>query len=208
MNEARGVIGVAAGLATSSTVASAGIGAKLGAAATLKWFGVWFAVAAISASVTLVARQRMRAAPAIVPVVENRMPAPAGEPVPLPASEPAAVDPGAPVESTATPSRPDRAAPSPKTLSAEVASLDSVKQFLVAGDPAAALNALAKYHASFPAPMLGPEATVLEVQALMAQGDAAHRARAIALARRFVKMHPTSPHASQLEALLSKAHAP
>jgi hypothetical protein len=116
---------------------------------------------------------------------------------------------GAPSESpAAAPPRAERALVSPKTLSAEVAVLDTVKQLLVAGDPASALNALAKYHASFPAAVLGPEATVLEVQALMAQGDAAHRARAVGLARRFVKLHPTSPHASQLEAVLSNAHEP
>jgi hypothetical protein len=120
-----------------------------------------------------------------------------------------AADEGMPVESAPTaPRRAERALGTPKTLSAEVASLDNVKRYLVADNPAAALNALAKYHASFPAPMLGPEATVLEVQVLMADGDAGHRARAIALARRFVRMHPTSPHAPQLEMLISKAHEP
>ncbi len=91
-------------------------------------------------------------------------------------------------------------AASPKTLSSEIASLDEIKHLLVGGDPSAALAAISKYRRDYPKPALGPEATVLEVQALTARGDSA---RAVALARRFVKMYPSSPHARQFEEMLS-----
>src|SRR5204863_7988129 len=135
-------------------------------------------------STAFVVHRRASLAPVALPVADDRA-APAAAAARVEATEAIATPEPAPAPAP----RAERAS-SPKTLSAEVTSLDGVKQSLVTGNPSAALAALGKYHASFPAPMLGPEATVLEVEALMAMGDQAHRARAIAIARRFVRMHP------------------
>jgi hypothetical protein len=206
MRETRVVLGIATGVAAASSLASTAAAAKWGTPAVLKWIGVFIAAGTIVGSTTYALHRRFQRAPAPPVTVDDPRPRPANSLAPTPAL---AAEEQAPEEPpAAAPPRPERLAATPKTLTAEVASLDTVKQFLIAGNCSAALNALAKYHLSFPAPMLGPEATVLEVQALMAEGDAIHRARAIALARRFVKMHPTSPHAPQLEMLISKAREP
>jgi hypothetical protein len=205
MRDTRALLGLATGVAAASTIASTAAAAKWGTPVALKWLAALLATSTIVGSAALVAHRRALPAPVAFPAIEEQLTfTPSEAPPSAPAAEQATLQESPP----AAPSRPERAAGTPKTLGAEVAQLDSVKQFLVAGNAAAALNALAKYHFHFPTPMLGPEATVLEVQALMAQGDATHRARAIALARRFVKMHPTSPHASQLEMLISKAREP
>jgi hypothetical protein len=206
MRETRAALGLATGVAAASTIASTAAAAKWGTPAALKWFAALMATTMVVGSAAVIAQRS--APPAATPGPELRDQVTSTASQTVSASAPA-VEEATPQESPATaPPRTERAGGAPKTLSAEVASLDGVKHFLVADNPAAALNALAKYHFYFPTPMLGPEATVLEVQALMAAGDAAHRARAIALARRFVKMHPTSPHASQLEMLISKAREP
>jgi hypothetical protein len=206
MRDTRAALGLATGLAAASTIASVAPAAKWSAPLFFTWLGGLLAATVVVGSLTFVAGRRVAPAPVVLPVVDDRVATAAPESVPEPAP---AADENMPVESAPTaPRRAERALGTPKTLSAEIASLDSVKQYLVTDNPAAALNALARYHASFPAPMLGPEATVLEVQVLMADGDVGHRARAIALARRFVRMHPTSPHAPQLEMLISKAHEP
>lgn len=206
MQGTRAVLGIASGVAAVSTLASTAAAAKWGTPAVLKWTGAFFAAALVVGSTTFAVHRRFERTRALSPTPDSRIAQTRSEPAITPA--PVANEETPPESPPTAPTRAERAVLTPKTLTAEVAALDSVKQFLIAGNPAGALNALAKYHFYFPTPMLGPEATVLEVQALMAQGDAPHRARAIALARRFVKMHPTSPHASQLESLLSKAREP
>ena len=218
MRDTRAALGLATGLAAASTIASVAAAAKWSAPLFFKWLGALLAAAVVVASLTFVVRRRVTAAPEVLPVVDDPPPATSQRRRIAPGASESVVDPvstvdespeSPSVESTpATARHVERPLAATKTLSAEVASLDNVRHYLVADNPAGALRALAKYHASFPAQLLGPEATVLEVQALMADGDPGHRARGIALARRFVKMHPTSPHASQLEALISKAHEP
>src|SRR5258708_21917096 len=125
LGDTRMALGIATSVAAASSVVSGVGGAKLGGAAMLKWIGIWFAIVAMTGSVTLVVRQQMRAASAIAPAVENRLPATTGEPMEQP---PAQEERGAPPESpAATTPRAERALVSPKTLSAEVAALDNVK---------------------------------------------------------------------------------
>jgi len=206
MRQTRTALGLTAGLATASNSVSAAASSKLGAVLVLKWLGASLATAALVGSVAFVIRERAKPAPVALPAIENEVVVAPSEPAPDLAATPVEA---APLVAPVT--APQRLPPpkqNPKTLGLEIASLDAVKQSVVARNPAAALNALAKYHADFPAPLLGPEATVLEVQALMSDGDSSHRARAIALARRFVKMHPTSPHAPRLETLISNPGQP
>jgi hypothetical protein len=87
------------------------------------------------------------------------------------------------------------------SLEGEVTALDRARSALAAGDAAGALKLLAQYEQAFPKGALRPEATYLRIQALSKSGqhDAARE-----LAARFLAKHPSSPHAAQLQALLSR----
>ena len=87
------------------------------------------------------------------------------------------------------------------SLEGEVTALDRARSALAAGDAARALELLAQYEQGFPKGTLRPEATYLKIQALSKAGQ---RAAARELARRFLAKHPSSPHAAQLQALLSQ----
>ncbi len=141
-------------------------------------------------------------------------------PVALPsASEgsgmPASPGPEAPESETSSPTLPalrHRAAPSKATssdkvsasevssLEGEVAALDRARSRLAAGDPLRTLELLDGYEQAFPRGALRPEASYLRIQALSKSGQ---REAARALAARFLASHPKSPHAAQLQALLS-----
>ena len=90
--------------------------------------------------------------------------------------------------------------PPASSLAREVATLDDARRTLSSGDPAGALRRLNAYSSSFPAAALGPEATLLRVQALLAAGD---RAAAVELAQRFMRANPGSPHAARMAGLLT-----
>jgi hypothetical protein len=87
-------------------------------------------------------------------------------------------------------------------LAEEVQILDGAREALVGSDPAAALAALERHHRRFGGGALGPEATVLRIEALLQNGDRAGAAR---LAREFLAAHPGSPHASRVRSLLPPA---
>jgi TolA-binding protein len=86
------------------------------------------------------------------------------------------------------------------SLEGEVAALDGARAVLAGGDPRRTLGLLDQYQQAFPKGALRPEATYLRIQALSksGQGSAARD-----LAARFLASHPKSPHAAQLQALLS-----
>jgi hypothetical protein len=123
------------------------------------------------------------------------------EPAPAP-PEPASVTPPA-----ATPSaRPTASAPPPKrdageepNLAAEVAALDRARVALAAGDAARAVRELDQYQKDFPRGILGQEALVLRIEALVRSGNAA---AARALADRFLRASPGSPHAARIRTLV------
>jgi hypothetical protein len=87
-------------------------------------------------------------------------------------------------------------------LSREIALLDQARAALKRGDGAAAIAALDQRQAEVGAGMLGPEATVTRVEALLRQGD---RVEASALAERFLAEHPRGVHADRLRTLLRGA---
>jgi len=95
--------------------------------------------------------------------------------------------------------------PPASNLAREVAILDDVQRTLDRGDPRGALGRLDLYAASFPAPSLGPEATLLRVQALLGSGD---RPGAEALGQAFIAHNPRSQHAERIQRLFGSAMAP
>jgi hypothetical protein len=136
--------------------------------------------------------------PALSPSAE---PSPAPEPPPSPAPAP-------PPEPTPPP-EPPPPLPSPapvvdaRRLAAEVATLDVARGRIAAGDPAGALAALDGHRRDFADGLLGAEAEVLRIEALLRRGDSA---AAVALGRRFLARTPHSPLAQRVRSLI-KPHA-
>jgi hypothetical protein len=87
------------------------------------------------------------------------------------------------------------------SLEGEVTALDRARSALAAGDATRALELLGQYEQAFPKGALRPEATYLRIQALSKSGQ---REAARELAARFLAKHPSTPHAAQLQALLSR----
>jgi hypothetical protein len=90
---------------------------------------------------------------------------------------------------------------SPKgRLAEEVLSLDEVRDAIRGRDPGRAINLLATYRRKFPHGGLVPEATLLQIEALIAIGqtDSARR-----VARAFVASDPAGPQAEKVRAMLS-----
>jgi hypothetical protein len=85
------------------------------------------------------------------------------------------------------------------SATAEVARLDEARAALAQGDPARALSTLEGYARRFPRGVLGPEAAVLRIEALVAAGD---RPAATRAAQSFLKANPASPYAQRIESLL------
>jgi hypothetical protein len=107
------------------------------------------------------------------------------------------------VESLAPPAAPVSA--EPPGLATEIAALDNARGLLRAGQPAQAVRALDAYDRAFVAPMLGPEAAVLRIEALTKLGEHAAAARA---ARSFLRAHSDSPLAGRVRSLVPEASNP
>ena len=110
-----------------------------------------------------------------------------------------AVAPVAEAPRTRTPS------PASSALADEIAALDSAREALASGDASRALRALDARDRAFPRGALGPEATVLRIEALVQRGD---RATATRLAEAFLAASPRSAHASRIRTLVGLAAPP
>jgi hypothetical protein len=208
MRDTRVALGLSAGLVVATTSIPAAAASKLAVPAVMKWAGALLTASAFAGTAGYIVYEPRHSVDWSPAPVDTARPAAMQAPIAqAPTTESIEVAPPV-ARAVPPPGAPPVTANNSKKLSAEIASLDAVKRHLVAGDPAAALGALAKFRRDFPAPALGPEAIVLEVHALLSHGDPGHRDRGIALAKRFLKTHPTSPHARQLEEVLSKAHEP
>jgi TolA-binding protein len=138
---------------------------------------------------------------------EPAAPAPS-ETAPAPREEPSAAPSAEGVWGANAPHREEVVLPKAAmaSLAEEMAALDAARQALTAGDAPRALRAMDDYDRRFPGGMLGPDAAVLRIEALM-HGDRAEAAR---LGAAFLAAHPTSPHAAHVRALLAPPapHAP
>lgn len=128
-------------------------------------------------------------------------------PAPLP-SRPAASAAGLPRMPVASnPTAPALSGPPPApstpessdALLEEAAMIERASSAVRAHDGARALAALRAYRARFPRGKLMPEASVLEVEALLAAG---RNQAARAAARRFLAAHPDSPSAKRVKTLV------
>jgi hypothetical protein len=90
-------------------------------------------------------------------------------------------------------------------LAKEVRALDQVRQAALAHDPKRALRLVAAYQSAFPLGKLGPEATVLRIEALIASGN---KPAAANLARGFLRSDPAGPLAERVRTLLGEATGP
>ena len=130
----------------------------------------------------------------------NQAPVRAAEPGPvasatdLEALELAPLDPPKPAASSR--------ASSPNDLREEIRLLDQARAALKNEAPAEALERLGAYGARFPRGAFRQEAMVLRIEALGRSGD---QAGARAMANRFLKEHPESPHAERVVRSVSSA---
>jgi hypothetical protein len=205
---ALGLAGGVGATVTAATATSTAATLAKGSAsvALLKWIGVGVLGGVVTVGAVAVVQSRNSAAPSVAPSVKTAAnPAPI-EPAPIqtaaPAAEPAPS--AAPIEEPAAkPAEAPKASakPAEKTsLADEVAALDVARVALASGNAAAALRALDDHDRRFPGGALGPEATVMRIEALALRGDRASAAR---LGRAFLDAHPRSPHASRIRTLLS-----
>jgi hypothetical protein len=86
------------------------------------------------------------------------------------------------------------------SLANELALLDTTRRALAARNPARALAALAERERLFGAGVLGPEAEILRVEALLLAGD---RASAERVGRAFLARQSGGPHGARMRSLLS-----
>ena len=87
-------------------------------------------------------------------------------------------------------------------ISGEVGLLDDARVALAAGDPDRALSALEEHGRRFKAGVLGEEAQVLRIQALLEAGE---RDQAEARAQAYLGEHADSPHAKRVRGMMEQA---
>ena len=203
--EALGLAVVGSAAATGTAMAATSAATKGGLTLLIKIAALSLVGGAIVAGgVAVVHAAHLRAArPSPLAVasaaVEPRSVEPPAGVVPL-------IDPPSPAPSAAAPgnvSRPEhpaaRGSASTEVLARELKALELIHEALLGRDPEAALRLLDRYQAQFPHGSLASEATVLRVQALLANGD---RARAQALVNGYCSAHPDGPYAKRLNELV------
>lgn len=197
---------------------AAGGAATGGAATTAGAFG-WKWIAAVVVGSGLVAALALRPSPpptAPAPIVVPS--APASTPANVAPSANLAPPPSAPASASATLAPPDSPAPSaaPKPLpltptpreiglADETRMLDEARTALAKGDPRGALLVLDRYDREAKQRVLGPEATMVRIEALHARGD---DKAARAIARRFLAANPGSAYEDRVRSLLGEVSPP
>lgn len=211
MNKTLLAMGVVSGLGGASSAASA---TTVGAVAIVKWVAIG---AIVGASVSVAGgaivdhARAVNAARERAPSVSPTRASAANTVAPESALSPETPPPGP--SASATPASPPRAAfalvpdetePAPSAsskrdmLKDEAAVIERAGNAVRRHDGPGALAALGEYRQRFPHGQLSLEASVLEVDALVASGqrDAAKRA-----AQRFLAAHPESPSAKHLRSI-------
>lgn len=203
---ALGSLGVA--VTTPLAAAPAAVAAKSGLGSVLVWLGAGALAGAVTSGAAVYASEPRSPAPRL-----DRVAAPPIAPPPEAIAQPVAPSPDVPAIAAAEPegspakAAPQRSSGAPEaprppgdSLATELAELERGRRALASGDPTAALAALDD-HARGPG-VLGQEATVLRVEALLAKGDRVEAAR---LGRRFLADHGASPSAARVRALVTRA---
>lgn len=195
-------LGGAALASTSSAAAAAAGGVAL--AGTRVLAAKWWAIAALAAAsvgglgyLTLTTTTEHPPGPAPTP---SPVATPL-EPPPPPPPPPVSV-----ARVSAAPSRAASLGPSPRTsttarapdIQAQIALIDRARAAVASGNPAGALTALDDYASRFPNGVLGQEAAMLRIEALLARGDKSGAAR---VGKRFLEQHPRSALAPRVRAL-------
>lgn len=152
---------------------------------------------------------QVNAEAAVVEAEAIVLPEPASKPVPASAEHARTTAPRAPLSGTHAAPLAPKPMPAPPTeksqatnLSDELAVLDRAQKALHAGDGVAALAAIDNYDQRFTEKRLGPEASVLRIEAMLGQGKH-DRARELALV--FLAAHPGSPYAQRVRHLAKQA---
>jgi hypothetical protein len=114
--------------------------------------------------------------------------------------------PAVPVQSvqSAIPAAQSAASPDapPGDLAAELAAIREARRALASGQASSALGLVEAYERRFAHPALGPEATVLRIESLIALG---RTTEARGLASRLLAEQPNTPYAQRVRSLLSNA---
>jgi hypothetical protein len=201
-------------LLSGQAAAAAGLTPALGAVASagkvaaspfvlLTWIAVSAGVTAAALAVGSAFRETPLAAPSAVVLNVSAPRSGLATPSSAAATPPAVVEPPRAAESTPSaavaPASPAVASAPRGDLSREVALLDAARQALVDGSPSRALGILGTLE-RMPRRALAPEATVLRVRALLAEGTHTEARR---VAEAYCNAAPSSPQASVLRALIA-----
>ena len=81
--------------------------------------------------------------------------------------------------------------------------LDQARAAIDHGDAARGLSLLDAYASRFPHGVMGPEASILRIEALVNEGD---RAAADREGDAFLRANPTSPYAARIASLLGRSN--
>lgn len=202
-------MGVAGGLVVGTTAAHAAkagglakVGTGISTVGAIKGIVAVAIVAGVGGGIGEYSRRSGEAAPAavtssvaVVSVSAPSISAPAHARVEVPDSTlPEVVV--RPSPSVAAPPPTPSAVPS---LVDEIAAIDRARVALSGRDPHSALRALDDHAHKFPRGVLGPEAVVLRVEALVQRGD---RASALALAKAAAARDPNGPRTARMKTIL------
>jgi len=222
-------VGVAAALTTatasaSGAVGSAGVGGASGAAGTValgsaksvasstllvvvKWLAIGALTGTIASSAVYGVTGALTPQPSVIssaPLLQDTVKAPPSLPRAVTAPNlpeipppPAIVTPPPQVAAgpAASQPAPDVGAP----LAAEVAALDGARQALGSSDAERTLQLLNGYEARFPEARMLPEALYLRLEAYTLKVD---KSNAEGVARRILRVYPSSPHAARARTVL------
>ena len=206
--------------------AAGGVAAKAGSVLSLKWLAV-LGIAGLGAMTVAVAMNgdllssdpARRAEGPVTTVTTAARPSLVPHAPPTPATQSPATNDTSPVVASVSPASPASSAtdaprpsaarlPEPaaeptasagSSVHAELGTLEQARGALSAGEPARALSILDAYSTRYPRGSMGPEATVLRVEALVRAGDPSAAAR---VGNAFLAGNPHSPYAERIRSLL------
>jgi len=202
-------MGAGVGSASGAVIGSTAVGATTPLIGIVKWIGIGLFAGAVTSG-SLAAILQHSKTPELTSAVTTDEPVSVQplrtEPLRVERDVPPPPEPSqkpSPTSSASAP--PDQAETQPTDVAAEVATLDSARQALRSGDARRALKTLVEHARRFSGGVLGPEAELLRIEALIESGQPA---TAASRARSFLAKNPSSPHTARVRSLLARAAAP